>query len=520
MKWTLDPLFDLPASASIATVAARSEHERDLYLRLLELGHQKELRPLLEEALKLAVEATGAERGYIEIYSDRDPASGPQWSMARGCSDEEVAEIRAVTSRGIAGAAMAKGETIHTPYALLDPRFSERASVRDQRLEAVLCAPIGGNEPIGVLYLQGQRGKGPFADADIILIERFAKHIAPFMQRLLAQSLLEKAHDQTAPWRQKLQCATLIGRSAAIAKALQHASLVAPLDVSALLTGESGTGKTQLARVIHENSPRRGGPFVELNCATIPESLIENELFGSEAGAHSTANVRREGKIAAAEGGTLFLDEVGELPLGAQAKLLQVLQSREYYPLGATKPVHANARVIAATNADLSVLARERKFREDLYYRLHVIPIKMPPLRERSEDIRLLAEHFADEISIFHSLPRATLSASACIALETSEWQGNVRQLRNAIEVALIRAAQEGSPQIETRHIFEDTAAVESRPAGVTFFDGTRRYQRGLVEQTLSSTNWNVMESARRLDITRSHLYNLIRGFGLTRRDS
>ena len=251
---------------------------------------------------------------------------------------------------------------------------------------------------------------------------------------------------------------------------LREVALVAPLDIDVLLTGGSGTGKSQMARVIHDNSLRASQPFVELNCAAMPESLIESELFGAVQGAHSTAVRRIEGKLGSAQGGTLLLDEVAELSPSAQAKLLQLLQSRLYYPLGSTKPVRADLRIIAATNVDLGTAVADGKFREDLFYRLNVLPIRMPTLAERREDIAELARHFCVSGCERHRLPRVTISEHLADALAAAEWPGNIRQLAHAIEAAVIRAAGTGVLRIERAHVFPPEASQQrsdaSQPAG------------------------------------------------------
>jgi Nif-specific regulatory protein len=496
--------------------------ERDLYFRLLNLGSESELEPFLEEALGLIVEITQARQGYLELTDELEEGDAPGWWMAHGCSSDDVDVIRGALSRGIIAEALATGETVMTPSALLDPRFESRASVQAGHLEAVICAPIGQDASLGVLYLQGGNEDGPFTQDDLEKAEVFAKHIGPFADRLLVKRQHLDIADPTREVRKRIRADGIVGRSPALATALREAALVAPLDVNVMITGESGTGKSQLARVLHENGTRADKPFVEVNCAALPEALIESELFGARAGAHSTAKTASEGKVAAAQGGTLFLDEIGELPMNAQAKLLQLLQSKEYYPLGASKPVHADLRLIAATNIDLEDAVRDGRFREDLYYRLHVLPIRMPTLAERKEDIPELAAALASQAAKRHGLATLGLSAGARSVIAGSVWPGNVRQLSNSIEAAVIRAAGEGSDHVEARHVFPEISRnTDDGSAGdqdVTFQEATRRFQGRLLEETLQDTNWNVSETARRLDLARSHVYNLVKSFGLERK--
>jgi len=249
----------------------------------------------------------------------------------------------------------------------------------------------------------------------------------------------------------------------------------------------------------------------------LPETLVESELFGAYPGAHSTASRRIEGKVAAAERGTLVLDEVGELSLAAQAKLLQLLHSKHYYPLGSTRPVHADVRLIAATNSDLQAAVSAHRFREDLLYRLQVLPVRVPSLGERREDIPELAEHFLRCASERHRLPRLALSPGALRALEAAEWPGNIRQLAHAIEAAVIRAAGEGARQVEPAHLFPQGALGTAQREAVTFQEATRRFQAEFLREALDGYGWNVAETAKRLDLARSYVYQLIRAFGLGR---
>jgi Nif-specific regulatory protein len=489
----------------------RTKKERDLYLRLLQLGHHQEARPFLEESLRLIVDATGALRGYIEVHSAHDA----HWSMSQGCTSSEVEMIQAVVSRGIVQYAMASGTTIHTPSALLDERFAKQTSVRLHGIEAVLCTPLGGETPIGVLYLQGHAGGGPFNDDDIQLAETFARHVTPVLERVAKSERDRSESDFTARWRDRLDIGGIIGRSAALATVLEEVAMVARFEINVLLLGPSGAGKTHLARAIHDNGPRRIGPFLEMNCTNLTEGLFESELFGAVAGSHSTADHDRPGRIAAASGGTLLLDEIGELPLSVQAKLLQVLQSRTYFPLGGSAKT-ADVRFIAATNADLKELVRSGRFREDLYHRIAVVTIRLPSLSERPEDIVPLGEHLIAEASRSSGLPRLPFSSCARAAIQSASWQGNVRELSNALQAALFRAAAQDAATIEARHVFPDLSAEPNRP--LTFHEATRQFQRGLLESTLIANDWNVAETARQLDIARAHIYNLTRAHGLVRK--
>jgi Nif-specific regulatory protein len=495
----------------------RVRQERDLYLGLLGLNDREHPGPFLEEALGLIVRILGADQGYLEVF---DPNEGPTWWRTAGCSDEQVELIRSIVSRGIIQEALALGEAIVCPSALLDPRFRDRPSVQAAKIEAVLCVPIIQRTPIGVLYLQGRRAGGSFSDAEVDQARAFSRHLAPLVDGLFIRTR-QRQTDHVTAFRQSLRLDDIIGVSAALASVLREVELVAPLDVAVLITGETGTGKTQLARVIHDNGRRRGHRFVELNCSAIPENLLESELFGAMAGAHSSATRRIEGKVTAAERGTLFLDEVAELSLTAQAKLLQFLHTKEYFPLGSPSPLTADVRIIAATNSDLEECVRERRFRSDLFYRLQVLAIRMPSLADRREDIPLLAEHLCSRAQRSHGLPARPMSPAALRAIEASEWRGNVRELAHAIEAAAIRAAGEGAKSVEVAHLFRDVGAVTVvNRAPMTFQEETRQFQAGLVQKALEAADWNVAAASRSLDLTRAHLYNLIKAFGLSRKAS
>jgi Nif-specific regulatory protein len=486
--------------------------ERDLYWRLLELGAQRDLKPLLQEALSLIIGVTHAKKGYLALYPDEQDEPG--FEIAHSCSAGEVAAIRQKISQRIIASAMATGEAIRIDSALEDPLYQEGSSVQNNRIEAVLCVPIQREQPLGILYLQDRVEGGSFSATDQKRAEIFSSHLVPFVDRLLSQKKSD-AKDYTQGARKRLKLGEVIGRSAVLADVLTQMEGVSRFDVSVLLTGPSGTGKTSLARVIHENSARVKGPFLELNCAALPENLFESELFGAIPGAHSTATKKIPGKLAAAEGGTLLLDEVGELSLNLQSKLLQFLQSKEYFPLGSNKPERADVRIIAATNANLEDAVAQKKFREDLYYRLNVVSIQVPSLAERREDIPLLVDYFCQRACKKHKTASIEFSSAAIRSAQVTDWPGNIRQLSHAVEAALIRASIEGCGAVELKHLFPESKKKEAPNARLPFHEATRRFQKSFLLETLESTQWNVSDAAKALGLTRAYTHNLITSFSL-----
>ena len=291
--------------------------------------------------------------------------------------------------------------------------------------------------------------------------------------------------------------------------ALAAARQVAPTDATGLLLGESGTGKSQLARFIHYQGKRAQGPFVEVHCAALPETLLEGELFGHERGAFTGATQRKQGHLAAAQGGTIFLDEIGEIPPATQVKLLRFLQERTFVPLGSTEQRSVDARLVSSTNRDLEEAVREGDFREDFYYRLNVFAIRVPPLRDRPEDVL----HIAERLLAGRGWPPAKLSAAARDRLLAHRWPGNVRELENALERALIVA---GEGEIRPEHLAIGSAAARGTRAAdllVESFD-LDAHERDLVFAALERAGGNKTNAAKLLGITRRRLYTLLANFG------
>ncbi|MGA8872416.1 MAG: sigma-54 dependent transcriptional regulator [Candidatus Acidiferrales bacterium] len=305
----------------------------------------------------------------------------------------------------------------------------------------------------------------------------------------------------------------LLGTSSAMQELFGLAQKIGPCDVNVLITGETGTGKELLARAIHHLSSRQARPLVAFSCANLPESLIEDELFGHEKGAFTGAFALRRGRIEAADQSTLLLDEIGDLALGLQPKLLRVLQERSFERLGGNNTVNVNIRLICATNRNLAELVQEGKFREDLYYRLNVVQMHLPPLRERRDDIPLLAQHFLEaSAEQFHKKVKR-FSRSAMQALEDHAWPGNVRELHNAIQRAVVLA--EG-PAIEPHQLpVAVRGACEAQPLNGSYEKEVRDFKRRLILRTLRECGWRKAESARSLGVARGYLHRLINQLGI-----
>jgi two-component system nitrogen regulation response regulator NtrX len=309
--------------------------------------------------------------------------------------------------------------------------------------------------------------------------------------------------------------AKMIGGSTAFARVLDQATLAARSDARVLLTGESGTGKELLAAHIHAESPFASGPFVKVNCAAIPTELIESELFGHEKGAFTGATAARRGKFELADGGTLFLDEVGDLHASSQAKLLRVLQEGEFHRVGGEQAIRVSVRVISATNRELSDMVAQQKFREDLYYRLCVVPVRMPALRERREDIRALAEYFLDDFCSRNNFRAKTISAEVTEALEDYGWPGNIRELRNTIERMAILSRGDA---LEAEAVPVEIRIARSAPArGNNLREAKETAEREHILRALEESKWNVSSAARVLGMERTNLHKRIRALGLAR---
>jgi two-component system, NtrC family, nitrogen regulation response regulator NtrX len=316
----------------------------------------------------------------------------------------------------------------------------------------------------------------------------------------------------------------IVGRSFAIRSLLDRIEKVAPTDARVLITGENGTGKELVARALHRLSTRADAPFVEVNCAAIPSELIESELFGHMKGSFTGAHADRAGKFEQANGGTLFLDEIGDMSLAAQAKVLRALQEGIITRVGGEKPIRVDVRVVAATNKALDDEIAGGRFREDLYHRLNVVPIQVPPLRERREDVPMLVRHFATKAVEEQRLPSREFSADALDLLSRLEWSGNVRELRNTVERLLILGRGSDITDSDVQRLVGGAVVADSLSAEMlgapTFAEFKDRAERAYILAKLRDHDWNVSETARTIEMPRSNLYKKIEKYRLVREDA
>jgi formate hydrogenlyase transcriptional activator len=367
----------------------------------------------------------------------------------------------------------------------------------------------------------GRRTEDSFAQDDIDLLGQVAQQVAIAVDNALAYRQIGELKDKLAEEKLYLEAEIrteyifeeIIGESAALKEVLKQLEVVAPTDSTVLIQGETGTGKELIARALHKLSGRRERTFVKLNCAAIPTGLLESELFGHEKGAFTGAIAQRIGRFELADGGTLFLDEVGDVPLELQAKLLRVLQEQEFERLGSTRTIRVNVRLVAATNRDLNQMVAEKQFRSDLYYRLNVFPITVPPLRERTADIPVLVRYFAQQYARRMNKRIETIPSEAMHILSGYAWPGNVRELENFIERAVIlsHGAQLQVP------VAELAKAKGMIPSGIATLETAEREH---IERALREANWIIggpAGAATRLGMKRTTLQSKLQKLGISR---
>ncbi len=472
----------------------------------------EDIDSILRRVLNELSEHQKYKRGMISLFNRK--AGSINIKDAYGVTPEEQARGIYYPGEGITGEVVETGSSIMVPRIRKDRRFLNKTGMSEDLLDsAFICVPIRtGHQIIGTLSAvrdnPDTKGDAEFLRGDERLLQIVASMIAQAAQVSRSreeenmQQMREQLRDEESG---QLKPPNIIGNSKVMQPVYQMISKVAPAASTILILGESGVGKELVAEAIHYASTRSDRPFIKLNCAALPESIIESELFGHEKGAFTGAVSLRKGRFELAQGGTLFLDEIGEIGLGIQAKLLRVLQEREYERVGGTETLKADVRIIAATNKNLELKVRDGEFREDLYYRLNIIPITVPPLRERKTDILLLSDFFIEKYNRLNRKDVHRISTPAIDMLTAYHWPGNVRELENSIERAVILSEDS---VIHGYHL----------PPSLQMADPHFKDQpyAGTLQQKLDSIEYEMIVEA--LKFTRGNLSRAAERLGLTNR--
>ncbi len=451
---------------------------------------------LLEKVLEIAMEELDAERGFILLTSDTSPR-GFEVKNSRNFTEEQIGDL----STSVVHEVLQSGEPVLLYEALSDERYRDTESIVLQQIQSIACVPLSiKTRQIGAIYLDSLTKRGRFTRANLPFMTAFAHQAAVAIENA---RLYASIREENRRLRQEVQRVhgfdEIIGQSRQMQDVFDTMSRVLDSDATVLLEGESGTGKELVARAIHYNGHRADKPFVAIFCGSLPENLLESELFGHKKGSFTGAVADKPGLFEVADGGTIFLDEVGDLTPRLQMALLRVLQEGEIKRVGEVSVRNVDVRVVSATNKPLRELIRDGEFRDDLYYRLNTISITMPPLRRRRGDIPLLAHHFLDKYARKKDIKG--FDPDAMKALRSYSWPGNVRELENTIERAVVMARGDmvtredlRLPDEERRDLFE---------VGMTL----KAAERVIVERTLDACDGNISETARMLDVSRRWLH-------------
>jgi Nif-specific regulatory protein len=511
--------------ARVRTAAPAERHARESrrLSTLLEvsqaLSGTLNLRSALHRVLEILARHHGTVRSMVTLLH----ANGELRVEASDGLDAPAHAVRYRIGEGIIGKVVESGKPIVVPRVSKEPAFLNRASKRAELGKEELtfiCVPILLNRrAVGALGVD-LRFK---SDRDYDRSTQFYGIVASIIaQAVKVQRLVEEDKkrlvDENLHLRQELRerydFSSIIGSSGPVRQMYEQMAQVAATNTTVLIRGESGTGKEMVAHAIHYNSPRANKPFVKVSCAALPDSLIESELFGYEKGAFTGAEQRKKGRFELAEGGTLFLDEIGDINLATQVKLLRVLQEREFERLGSTETVKVNVRLIAATNKDLERAIAAGTFREDLYFRLNVFTIFVPPLRERKADLLLLVDHFLEKFSREHRKSIKRISTPAIDMLMSYHWPGNVRELENTLERAVLMC---DGQVIHGHHLPPSlqTAEASGTVTRVSLSDAVAGFEKDLIQDALKTTRGNRAKAARLLDTTERVLNYKVRKYAI-----
>lgn len=495
-----------------------------LYEITKSLASSTDLKECLGETMGTIDSMKQMENGTVTIIN---PTTGKlEIEVAHGINAEGRKRGKYQIGEGITGRVVASGEPIIVPHIADEPMFLNKTRARgdlSNQSRSFICVPIReGKQVIGALSVDRmyQEGISEQADADLRFLTILSSLIAQTTQRIqMVNQEREELRVENLKLKRELSEKNKIkdiqGNSSRMQEVYEMIHRVVDSNATVLLRGESGTGKTLVAKALHYNSKRSAKPFIVVNCSALPETLLESELFGHEKGAFTGATERKLGRFEQAEGGTLFLDEIGEISLSVQVKLLNVVQERTFQRLGSAKSIACDVRLVAATNRDLETAVQEKSFREDLYYRLNVFPIYMPALRERRTDILLLAEYFLEKYSAENNHPIERISTTAIDMLIQYHWPGNVRELQNCMERAVLVCDGDTIKGVHLPPTLQTSDSISSGKNPISLSASVENFEKDLIIEGLKKNRGNQTKTAKDLDTSlriinyKIHQYNI-----------
>ncbi|MDJ0839345.1 MAG: sigma 54-interacting transcriptional regulator [Acidobacteriota bacterium] len=495
--------------AAPAAVADRSYEL--LYKAGLVLSGSLDVPVLLELALDTVIEMCGCGRGFLATV---DPDGGFRFLTARNFDKENIPEPEMEISRSVIQRALKLRTEVKVQGEDADNSLLQKTSLLRRDGRALICVPVPIDGSIrAVIYLDGFSGS--LTPAVFVMVRNFAAQLAGFMKNAEAFTALRSGRDDLLDeLRRRYRFENIVGGNKAMVHILKTVARVAETDAQVLIQGETGTGKDLIARAIHQNSKRSGGPYIEIDCGALPANLIESELFGHVRGAFTGAADDRVGLLEAAHGGTVFLDEINNLPRESQTRLLRALQQRKIRRIGETRERPVDFRLLSASGKNLKEMVTAETFRQDLYYRINTVCLELPPLRRRKDDIPALLARFLEKYAEQYGRTPLLVSPEVVAALEDHDWPGNVRELEHVVERAVIlcegnRLTLDDLPfELQDRPIWEETEAPDLEE----YTNKARKYH---ITKVLQEVGGKKVEAAKRLGVNRSYLFQLIKQLGI-----
>jgi len=476
--------------------AANTVADLDAYTKLFEfsdrLMHVRDLTELLDALMDAVIQITNADKGFLILAE----GESLDIKVARNLNRENIADAITQLSDSIIAKVVRSRKPVIISDAMHDDEFAAAKSVMHLKVSSVICVPLlDRGRLLGLIYVGNDSIRDLFQEETLRVLTVFASQAALIVANALLLNELRHDNKRLNDRLEQYRFGEIVGTSPPMQQVFRKVEKIAPTDISVLITGETGTGKELIAREIHNRSPRAGKPFITINCGAIPENLLESELFGHVKGAFTGAVANKQGKFQAADGGTLFLDEIGEMPIELQVKILRALQERVVFRVGDTRPEACDIRILAATNRDLEKEIQNGRFREDLYYRLNVVNVELPPLRVRGDDVLVIARYLLSRYSREYDAKVKGFSPNAAVAVRKHNWPGNIRELENRIKKAIVLC--------ESTVIGPDDLGLtgDALPQILTLAEAKDKFQRDYINEVLALNNGNRTKTARDLGV-------------------